>query len=188
MPLEGMAEKSASNIINGIKKSLEKPFSKVLFGLGIRFVGETVAKKLAQVYKSIDKLILAKKENLMNTEEIGEKIAQSIIDYFSNKDNLNLIFSLKSFGFKMESSKSQNTTHPVFYKKKFVVSGVFDAFSREEIISEIESLGGISVTSISTKTDFLLAGRGVGPKKEIKAKSLEIPILSENDFNKLRKS
>ena len=88
----------------------------------------------------------------------------------------------------MESSTSQNTTHPAFYKKKFVVSGVFDAFSREEIIIEIERLGGIYVTSISTKTDFLLAGRGIGPKKEIKAKSLKIPILSENDFNKLRKS
>ena len=188
MPLEGMAEKSANNIINGIKKSLEKPFPKVLFGLGIRFVGETVAKKLAQVYKSIDKLVVATKEDLMNTEEIGEKIAQSIIDYFSNKDNLDLIISLKSFGHKMESSTSQNTTHPAFYKKKFVVSGVFDAFSREEIIIEIERLGGIYVTSISTKTDFLLAGRGIGPKKEIKAKSLKIPILSENDFNKLRKS
>ena len=117
MPLEGMAEKSASNIINGIKKSVGKPFSKVLFGLGIRFVGETVAKKLTQVYKSIDKLELATKEDLINNEEIGEKIAQSIIDYFTNKENLNLIISLKSFGFKMESSTSQNATHPAFYKE-----------------------------------------------------------------------
>ena len=188
MPLEGMAEKSAGNIINGIKKSVGKPFSKVLFGLGIRFVGETVAKKLTEVYKSIDKLELATKEDLINNEEIGEKIAQSIIDYFSNKENLDLIVSLKSFGFKMESTDSQNIFHPAFYKKKFVISGVFDHFSREEIKNEIERLGGISVTSISTKTDYLLAGRGVGPSKEKKANSLSVQILSENDFNTLRKS
>ena len=188
MPLEGMAEKSAHNIINGIKKSVEKPFSKVLFGLGIRFVGETVAKKLANAYSSIERLRLASKEDLTNTEEIGEKIAQSITDYFSIKDNLDLIISLKLSGLKMESSKSKNIIHPAFYKKRFVVSGVFDAFSREEIKSEIESLGGISVTSVSSKTDYLLAGKGIGPTKEMKAKSLNIQILSENDFDTLRKS
>ena len=188
MPLEGMAEKSAHNIISGIKKSVEKPFSKVLFGLGIRFVGETVAKKLVNAYSSIERLRLASKEDLTNTEEIGEKIAQSITDYFSIKDNLDLIISLKLSGLKMESSKSKNIIHPAFYKKRFVVSGVFDAFSREEIKSEIESLGGISVTSVSSKTDYLLAGKGIGPTKEMKAKSLNIQILSENDFDTLRKS
>ena len=188
IPLEGMAEKSAYNIINGIKKSVEKPFSKVLFGLGIRFVGETVAKKLVNAYSSIERLRLASKEDLTNTEEIGEKIAQSITDYFSIKDNLDLIISLKLSGLKMESSKSKNIIHPAFYKKRFVVSGVFDAFSREEIKSEIESLGGISVTSVSSKTDYLLAGKGIGPTKEMKAKSLNIQILSENDFDTLRKS
>ena len=188
IPLEGMAEKSAYNIINGIKKSVEKPFSKVLFGLGIRFVGETVAKKLANAYSSIERLRLASKEDLTNTDEIGEKIAQSITEYFSIKDNLDLIISLKLSGLKMESSKSKNIIHPAFYKKRFVVSGVFDAFSREEIKSEIESLGGISVTSVSSKTDYLLAGKGIGPTKEMKAKSLNIQILSENDFDTLRKS
>tara|TARA_A100001011_G_C14322313_1_gene851427 strand:+ start:5795 stop:7798 length:2004 start_codon:yes stop_codon:yes gene_type:complete len=188
MPLEGMAEKSAHNIISGIKKSVEKPFSKVLFGLGIRFVGETVAKKLANAYSSIERLRLASKEDLTNTDEIGEKIAQSITEYFSIKDNLDLIISLKLSGLKMESSKSKNIIHPAFYKKRFVVSGVFDAFSREEIKSEIESLGGISVTSVSSKTDYLLAGKGIGPTKEMKAKSLNIQILSENDFDTLRKS
>tara|TARA_Y200000002_G_scaffold285794_1_gene239911 strand:+ start:834 stop:2837 length:2004 start_codon:yes stop_codon:yes gene_type:complete len=188
IPLEGMAEKSAHNIINGIKKSVEKPFSKVLFGLGIRFVGETVAKKLVNAYSSIERLRLASKEDLTSTEEIGEKIAQSITEYFSIKDNLDLIISLKLSGLKMESSKSKNIIHPAFYKKRFVVSGVFDAFSREEIKSEIESLGGISVTSVSSKTDYLLAGKGIGPTKEMKAKSLNIQILSENDFDTLRKS
>ena len=188
MPLEGMAEKSAQNIINGIKKSVEKPFSKVLFGLGIRFVGETVAKKLVNAYSSIERLRLASKEDLTSTEEIGEKIAQSITEYFSIKDNLDLIISLKLSGLKMESSKRKNIIHPAFYKKRFVVSGVFDAFSREEIKSEIESLGGISVTSVSSKTDYLLAGKGIGPTKEMKAKSLNIQILSENDFDTLRKS
>ena len=188
IPLEGMAEKSAHNIISGIKKSVEKPFSKVLFGLGIRFVGETVAKKLVNAYSSIERLRLASKEDLTSTEEIGEKIAQSITEYFSIKDNLDLIISLKLSGLKMESSKSKNIIHPAFYKKRFVVSGVFDAFSREEIKSEIESLGGISVTSVSSKTDYLLAGKGIGPTKEMKAKSLNIQILSENDFDTLRKS
>ena len=188
IPLEGMAEKSAHNIINGIKTSVEKPFSKVLFGLGIRFVGETVAKKLVNAYSSIERLRLASKEDLTSTEEIGEKIAQSITEYFSIKDNLDLIISLKLSGLKMESSKSKNIIHPAFYKKRFVVSGVFDAFSREEIKSEIESLGGISVTSVSSKTDYLLAGKGIGPTKEMKAKSLNIQILSENDFDTLRKS
>ncbi|MEC7415494.1 MAG: helix-hairpin-helix domain-containing protein, partial [Bacteroidota bacterium] len=188
LPLEGMAEKSANNIINAISKSVEKPFSKVLFALGIRYVGETVAKKLAKSYNSIDNLISASKENLINTNEIGEKIAQSIIDYFSIQDNLKLVKSLQSFGLKMKTLNNHNYNHPEFYNKRFVISGIFDAFSREEIKNEIEKLGGILVTSISSKTDFLVAGKGIGPSKEIKAKSQNIPILSEKDFNNLKSS
>ena len=190
LPLEGMAEKSANNIINAISKSVEKPFSKVLFALGIRYVGETVAKKLAKSYNSINNLISASKENLINTEEIGEKIAQSIIDYFSIQDNLKLVKSLESFGLKMKSFNKNNPNyiHPAFYNKRFVISGVFDAFSREEIKNEIEKLGGILVTSISSKTDYLVAGKGIGPSKEIKAKNQNIPILSEKDFNSLKSS
>ena len=188
LQLEGMAEKSANNIINAISKSVEKPFSKVLFALGIRYVGETVAKKLAKSYNSIDNLISASKENLTNTEEIGEKIAQSIIDYFSIQDNIKLVKSLESFGLKMKTSNNPNYNHLAFYNKRFVISGIFDAYSREEIKNEIEKLGGILVTSISSKTDYLLAGRGIGPSKEIKAKSQNIPILSEKDFNSLKSS
>jgi len=188
LPLEGMAEKSANNIINAISKSVEKPFSKVLFALGIRYVGETVAKKLAKSYNSINNLISASKENLTNTEEIGEKIAQSIIDYFSIQDNLKLVKSLESFGLRMKSLNNPNYNHPAFYNKRFVISGVFDAFSREEIKNEIEKLGGILVTSISSKTDYLVAGKGIGPSKEIKAKNQKIPILSEKDFNILKSS
>ena len=188
LPLEGMAEKSANNIINAISKSVEKPFSKVLFALGIRYVGETVAKKLAKSYNSIDNLISASKENLTNTNEIGEKIAQSIIDYFSIQDNLKLVKSLQSFGLKMKTLNNHNYNHPEFYNKRFVISGIFDAFSREEIKNEIEKLGGILVTSISSKTDYLVAGKGIGPSKEIKAKSQNIPILSEKDFNSLKSS
>ena len=188
LPLEGMAEKSANNIINAISKSVEKPFSKVLFALGIRYVGETVAKKLAKSYNSIDNLISASKENLTNTEEIGEKIAQSIIDYFSIQDNLKLVKSLESFGLKMKTLKKPNYNHPEFYNKRFVISGIFDVFSREEIKNEIEKLGGILVTSISSKTDYLVAGKGIGPSKEIKAKSQNIPILSEKDFISLKSS
>ena len=183
-----MAEKSANNIINAISKSVEKPFSKVLFALGIRYVGETVAKKLAKSYNSINNLISASKENLTNTEEIGEKIAQSIVDYFSIEDNLKLVKSLESFGLKMKSLNNPNYNHPAFYNKRFVISGVFDAFSREEIKNEIEKLGGILVTSISSKTDYLVAGKGIGPSKEIKAKNQNIPILSEKDFNSLKSS
>ena len=188
LPLEGMAEKSANNIINAISKSVEKPFSKVLFALGIRYVGETVAKKLAKSYNSMNNLISASKENLINTEEIGEKIAQSIIDYFSIQDNLKLVKSLESFGLKMKSLNNPNYNHPAFHNKRFVISGVFDAFSREEIKNEIEKLGGILVTSISSKTDYLIAGNGIGPSKEIKAKNQNIPILSEKDFNSLKSS
>ena len=190
LPLEGMAEKSANNIINAISKSVEKPFSKVLFALGIRYVGETVAKKLAKSYNSMNNLISASKENLINTEEIGEKIAQSIIDYFSIQDNLKLVKSLESFGLKMKSLNKNNPNyiHPAFYNKRFVISGVFDAFSREEIKNEIQKLGGILVTSISSKTDYLVAGKSIGPSKEIKAKNQNIPILSEKDFNSLKSS
>tara|TARA_B100000963_G_scaffold319223_1_gene300915 strand:- start:21496 stop:23499 length:2004 start_codon:yes stop_codon:yes gene_type:complete len=188
LPLDGMAEKSANNIVNAISKSVEKPFSKVLFALGIRYVGETVAKKLAKSYNSIDNLISASKENLTNTEEIGEKIAQSIINYFSIQDNLKLVKSLESFGLKMKTLNNPNYNHPAFYNKRFVISGIFDAYNREEIKNEIEKLGGILVTSISSKTDYLVAGKGIGPSKEIKAKSQNIPILSEKDFDNLKSS
>src|SRR5210317_104026 len=178
LPLERMAEKSVSNLIDGIEKSKEKPFSKVLFGLGIRYVGETVAKRLAKAFGSLEALQLASVETLTATEEIGERIAQSLVDYFAEPSNQRLLEALHAFGLQMEEAQTQGEFHPAFKGKRFVVSGVFEQYSREGIKIEIEQLGGIVVSSVSSKTDYLVAGEGMGPAKKTKAEALKIPILS----------
>ncbi len=188
LPLDGMAEKSVMNLLNGIKKSKEKPFAKVLFGLGIRHVGETVAKKLSKSFGSIDALQEASIESLTTTEEIGERIAQSIITYFSNSENRLIVEDLKSFGIQMVSIKEFSQTNLAFEGKRFVVSGVFHAFTRDGIKNEIEQLGGIIVSTISSKTDYLLAGESVGPSKQSKARKLKIKIISEQDFISLKET
>jgi len=182
LPLERMAEKSVTNLLEGIEKSKEKPFSKVLFGLGIRYVGETVAKRLTKAFGSLDELQSASVTTLTAIEEIGERIAQSLVTYFSEPSNQHLLEALKSHGLQMEEVHEQRQFHSAFKGKRFVVSGVFEGYSREGIKNEIENLGGIIVSSISSKTDYLVAGEGMGPSKEAKAKKLNIPILSESDF------
>jgi len=182
LPLERMAEKSVTNLLEGIEKSKEKPFSKVLFGLGIRYVGETVAKRLTKAFGSLDALQSASVTSLTAIEEIGERIAQSLVTYFSEPSNQHLLEALKSHGLQMEEVHEQRQFHSAFEGKRFVVSGVFEGYSREGIKNEIENLGGIIVSSISSKTDYLVAGEGMGPSKEAKAKKLNIPILSESDF------
>jgi len=182
LPLERMAEKSVTNLLEGIEKSKEKPFSKVLFGLGIRYVGETVAKRLTKAFGSLDALQSASVTSLTAIEEIGERIAQSLVTYFSEPSNQHLLEALKSHGLQMEEVHEQRQFHSAFKGKRFVVSGVFEGYSREGIKNEIENLGGIIVSSISSKTDYLVAGEGMGPSKEAKAKKLNIPILSESDF------
>lgn len=182
--LDRMADRSADNLIKGIKASVEVPFERVLFALGIRFVGETVAKKLAKYFKNIDALIHAKFDELTNVEEIGEKIAISVQQYFLNEDHLMLIDRLKKAGLQFELIEKEGASNKL-EGKAFVVSGVFNAFSRDEIKEVIEANGGKNVSSISTKTDYVLAGENMGPAKLKKATDLGITILSEDDFIKM---
>ncbi|MEK9614294.1 MAG: helix-hairpin-helix domain-containing protein, partial [Flavobacteriaceae bacterium] len=187
LPLERMADKSVSNLLEGIEKSKEKPFAKVLFGLGIRFVGETVAKTLAKKFQSIDNLAHASLEELTLTDDIGERIAQSVKNYFSNPLNQKQINFLKSKGLQMEIEEQKHQISlPEFDGKRFVISGVFTSFSREELKNEIERFGGKIVSSVSSKTDFIIAGEGMGPSKKIKAENLGIPILDEEEYLKFK--
>ncbi len=186
LPLERMAEKSVTNLIEGIEKSKEKPFDKVLFGLGIRFVGETVAKKLAKRFGSIDSLKKASLEELIQTEDIGERIAKSLVAYFSDPKNQDLLSQLQIFGLQLELKLTTLALHSQFSGKRFVVSGVFESFSREDLKKEIEDLGGIIASSISSKTDYLVAGEGIGPSKKAKAEQLGIPLLNEQEYMQLK--
>ena len=181
--LERMAQKSAENLVNGVEKSKEIPFESVLFALGIRFVGETVAKKLAKHYKNIDALSKASLMELILVDEIGERIARSVIEFFENEENQKIIERLKSYGvqFEIVEKINPNATEK-FIGKTFVVSGVFTQFSRDELKKTIEDNGGKVGSSISAKTDFVVAGDNMGPAKLEKANKLNIPILSEEDF------
>lgn len=190
LPLERMAQKSAENLVNGVQKSKEIPFESVLFALGIRFVGETVAKKLAKHYKNIDALAQASLMDLILVDEIGERIAKSVIEFFENEENQSIIDRLKNKGVQFEIVEKINpNATDKFAGKTFVVSGVFTQFSRDELKKAIEDNGGKVGSSISAKTDFVVAGDNMGPAKLEKANKLNIPILSEEDFiNKLNES
>jgi DNA ligase (NAD+) len=183
IPLERMAEKSAQNMVAGIAKSKEIPFEKVLFALGIRFVGETVAKKLAKHFKSIDHLMTADFETLISVDEIGDRIAQSIIDFSNDFRNIQLIHRLKSYGVQLEvSAESLENLTDKLQGQTFVVSGVFHQMTRNELKKAIEDNGGKVSSSISKKTHFIIAGDQMGPSKLKKAQELNIPIISEGDF------
>ncbi|MHC5310761.1 NAD-dependent DNA ligase LigA [Myroides sp. LJL116] len=183
LPLDRMAQKSAENLINGIQGSKTIPFERVLFGLGIRFVGETVAKKLAQHYKNIDALAHAGFLDLIEVDEIGERIAQSVIDFFSSAQNREIIQRLKDYGVQMEVQEKESTVvSDVLLGKTIVVSGVFTQMTRDQIKQSIEDHGGKNGSSISSKTDFVVAGDKMGPSKLEKANKLGITILSEQDF------
>jgi DNA ligase (NAD+) len=188
IPLERMAEKSAANIVKGLETSKTIPFEKVLFALGIRFVGETVAKKLAKYYKNIDNLMSSSFEELITVDEIGDRIAQSVIDFFSNLSNVEIIKRLKEKGlqFEVDQSSIENQTEKL-KGQIFVVSGVFHIFSRNDLKKSIEDNGGKVSGSISKKTNFIIAGDNMGPSKLVKAESLGIPIISEEDYLKLIK-
>lgn len=183
IPLERMAEKSAQNMIAGIEKSKEIPFEKVLFALGIRFVGETVAKKLAKHFKSIDALLAADIETLVAVDEIGERIAESIRAFAEEPSNTALITRLKSYGLQLQVSEESlaNQTDKLA-GSVFVVSGVFHQMSRNELKKAIEDNGGKVSSSISKKTTYVVAGDNMGPSKLTKAEGLGIPIISEQDF------
>jgi len=185
IPLDRMADKSAENLINGIEKSKIIPFERVLYALGIRYVGETVAKKLAKHYKSIDAIACANTMDLILVDEIGDKIAQSVVQFFDNQENIHIINKLKSFGVKLESSADAALISEKLKGKTFVVSGVFEIYSRDELKKAIEENGGKVGSSISSKTDFVIAGDNMGPSKLEKANQLKIAIISETDFKQL---
>lgn len=181
--LERMGEKSAENIIQGIARSKEVPYERVLFALGIRFVGETVAKKIAKAFHSIEALASANLDDLIHVDEIGEKIAGSIIQYFSNEKNRILVERLRQSGLKLEADEEDLSGHSDKLKgMSIVISGVFTRHSRDEYKVLIEKHGGKNVSSISKKTSFILAGDNMGPSKLEKAQQLNIPIKDETEF------
>jgi DNA ligase (NAD+) len=178
-----MQEKSVNNLMAGIEASKQIPFERVLFALGIRFVGETVAKKLAKHFKDIDSIAKASFEQLIEAEEIGDKIAQSIIDWFANENNRNIIERLKKSGLRLEMDATEsNKASDLLAGKTFVVSGVFAHFSRDGIKESIEANGGKVSGSISKKTDFVLAGDKMGPEKKKKAEDLGVAVIAEEDY------
>ncbi|HRV55962.1 MAG TPA: NAD-dependent DNA ligase LigA, partial [Mangrovimonas sp.] len=183
IPLERMAEKSAENLINGIEASKNIPFERVLYALGIRYVGETVAKKLAKHYKSIEKISMASQDDLVNVDEIGVKIAESVVAFFASEENQRIISRLKEFGVQMEISAEKLANQSDKLKGLiFVVSGVFETVSRDELKQLIEDNGGKVSSSISSKTSFVVAGENMGPSKKQKAESLGVSIITEAQF------
>lgn len=183
IPLERMAEKSADNLIQGIEQSKKIPFERVLFALGIRYVGETVAKKLAKHYKNIDAIAEASAAALVNVDEIGVKIAESVRAFFSSEENINMVNRLKAFGVQLEISAKELIGQTDLLKgQSIVVSGVFETVSRDELKKLIEDNGAKVSSSISSKTSFIVAGDAMGPSKKKKAEDLNIPILTEQEF------
>ncbi|KGO92532.1 NAD-dependent DNA ligase LigA [Flavobacterium subsaxonicum] len=183
IPLERMAEKSADNLINGIEKSKEIPFERVLYALGIRYVGETVAKKLARHYKTIDNLAKASLMDLVLVDEIGERIAQSVLGFFENEENIKIVERLKGYGVQLEAVAVADTTvSDKLAGKIVVVSGVFAKFSRDELKKAIEDNGGKVGSSISSKTHYVVAGDNMGPAKLEKANQLGVTIITEDEF------
>ena len=183
IPLERMADKSVQNILDAIAQSKTAPFERVLFGLGIRYVGQTVAKKLAISFGSIDALAKANLDTLIQVDEIGKRIAESVIEFFSSLSNIQIIDRLKQYGLQLESQL--NHLNPISNKldgQSFVISGIFSSFSRDEIKALVEENGGKVSSSLSSKTSFLLAGENMGPKKRIKADDLGIVIIDETTF------
>ncbi|MFD0975954.1 NAD-dependent DNA ligase LigA [Salinimicrobium gaetbulicola] len=187
LPLERMAEKSADNLIQGIENSKNIPFERVLFALGIRYVGETVAKKLANHFKNIEALEKASKEELEKIDEIGERIAESVVEFFSSEENVKNVERLKGYGLQLAISAEKLANQTVKLKgQTFVVSGVF-SMPRNDLKKMIEDNAGKVSGSISSKTSYVIAGENMGPSKHAKAENLGIPIISEEDFLRMLK-
>jgi DNA ligase (NAD+) len=186
--LDRFGEKSIVNMLNGIEKSKEMPFEKVLFGLGIRYVGETVARKLAFAIKNIDRLINATVEELTAIDEIGLRIAESIVEYFRKPEHMRQIALLRSYGLQFEAAETTiNLQSDKLSGKTFVISGVFEGISRDELKDLIEGNGGKILSSISAKLNFLVAGDNMGPSKLEKAKKLKIPMISQQELLEMLK-
>ena len=180
---DGSRQKSAMKIISGIEESKNVPFERVVFALGIRFVGETSGKLLARHFKNIDALMNATLEELLEIDGIGEVMAKSIITYFHNEENMQIVERLRSYGLQMALSREQmENASDLLQGKSIVISGVFQHHSRDEYKMMIEQNGGKNVGSISGKTSFILAGDNMGPSKLQKAEKLGIRIVSEDEF------
>ncbi|MBO7247187.1 MAG: NAD-dependent DNA ligase LigA [Bacteroidaceae bacterium] len=184
--LERMGIKSAENLTHSVEKSTQIPFERVLFALGIRFVGEVAAKKLARAFKNIDNLMSATMDQLIEVNEIGNKIAQSVIDFFADEKNRVLVEKLREVGLQFATEETDSeTSNNKLEGKIIVISGVFEKHSRDEYKAIIENCGGRNSGSISSKTSFILAGDNMGPSKREKAESLGVPLISEDEFLKM---
>ena len=186
IPLERMGDKSAANIINSIEGSKKVPFERTLFALGIRYVGETVAKKLARHFEDIDTLVAASTESLLEVEEIGERIAGSIRSFFANRNNTELLERLKKAGLCFSTGTGEkNRVSDKLSGLTFVISGTFTRFSRDELKKMIEENGGKTAGSVTAKTSYIIAGENMGPAKLEKARKLGVAIIGEEDFLKM---
>ena len=186
--LDRFGEKSIVNMLNGIEQSKNMPFEKVLFGLGIRYVGETVARKLAFAIKTIDRLMNATVEELTAIDEIGQRIAESIVEYFHKPEHIRQISLLRSYGLQFEAQESTiKLQSDKFTGKTFVISGVFEGVSRDELKELIEANGGKMLSSISAKLNYLVAGDNMGPSKLEKAQKLKIPMISHQELLEMLK-
>ena len=179
--LPRLGEKSAANIIQSIRQSTSVPFHRVLFALGIRFVGETTAKYLAEHFRSMDAIMVAEREQLIEAEEVGEKIADAIVEYFADEENRHIIERLREAGVKFEAEQKQNVSEALT-GKTFVISGTFADHSRDELKALIEAHGGKNLAAVSSNTTYLLAGDKIGPAKLQKATKLGVEIISEPEF------
>lgn len=185
VPLERLGEKSADNILRSIRSSLGVPYNRVLYALGIRHVGETVAKTLASQFRSIDDLMRADFESLTSVNEIGPRIAASIMTFFADADNIRIIERLRSYGIQFSGEVTKGSESDKLKEKSIVISGIFTRHTREEYKTIIEKHGGRNSSSISGSTSFILAGENMGPSKKEKAEELGIPLISENEFLEL---
>jgi DNA ligase (NAD+) len=182
--MDRFGEKSIRNMLDGIEKSKQMPFEKVLFGLGIRYIGETVAKKLVAYFKTIDRLMAASLEELIAVDEIGDRIAQSLIEYFSGEKHREEIAKLRSQGLQFISEEKEVVlaSESLSGKSPFIISGTFEKYSRDELKDIIEQNGGKILSSISAKLNYLVAGDNMGPAKLEKANKLNIPIISDEEL------
>lgn len=187
IPLERQGKKSAENIIRSIEKSKAVPFERVLFAIGIRYVGETVAKTLAKAFKNIDNIMHANYDELVEVDEIGSKIAESLLQHFQKEEAKVLIQRLKNYGLQFEYQQSEDVLSNKLDGQNIVISGVFEHYSRDEMKALIEKHGGKNVSAISGNTSFLLAGEKIGPAKLQKAEKLGVKIMSESEFLELIK-
>lgn len=185
--LERWGQKSAENLLKSLEESKKVEFHRVLFALGIRFVGATVAKRITNQLSSMEAISSATIEQLMKIDDVGERVANSIVDFFSNEQNVDIVNRLKQIGLQMEGEKSEELISDKLSGFSIVISGTFSQFSRDELKLMIEKNGGKNVSSISSKTSFLVAGENMGPSKLEKAKSLGLKILSETEFLNLLK-